>query len=280
MTSRNESQSSTAILQLEIHHGRTQYRQRPVSAGRFLIGASEACDLRFGGRDIPPLHSILIVRDDGSAEIESMGSAPDLIINGVVTDRSVVRCGDCIEIGAFSFNVQPTGTASPQKQIDDPSTAEIPIEECLAEKTVESTVDLSAADLVGRLERDEDLVEMFESRRELGLEALLKAVLTENENRNTAETTADEPAATVKMPVPAAESEPVVRTRHRAIREIVEQLGRTAADLEAQASHASKSSASTLETAADLLRTQQTLALNVDRMLQQIDHSTDQRAIA
>ena len=72
----SESGRPTTIdthLVLEICRGRTDHPLRPVQSPRFLIGSSPRCDLRLGGAEIPPLHTLIFV-DGADIWVEAMAS--------------------------------------------------------------------------------------------------------------------------------------------------------------------------------------------------------------
>jgi hypothetical protein len=161
---------SDGALFFQITRGRTKHPTRPIVRNRFLIGSGEWCDLRLGGA-MPVLHSVLRV-DGASVWLEAVVDAPPLHVNGRAIGSCELKDGDEISIGAFSLklcdarNVQHEALMKP-----------IDIEELLGldrEEVEEDVSELSAAELLQRIERDEQLVEEFQKRRDLGSVALLE----------------------------------------------------------------------------------------------------------
>src|SRR4051812_40972215 len=87
------AQAFSPLLCLEVCRGTTQFPRRPFPAGRFLIGAGAECDMRLGGSEMPALHSILQV-DARGMTIEAVAQAPQLKLNGKVTQGARLRVGD------------------------------------------------------------------------------------------------------------------------------------------------------------------------------------------
>lgn len=158
-------------LILEVLQGRTQFRDRPVTSSRFLIGSGPACDLRLGGSEIPPVHSLIVVEHEGIV-IEAMAPAPALIHNGRPTTSATLQDGDSIRIGALEFRAHVTGR---MPQLSEPASAPIPL--TIAQGTAEQPAGeiQSAADLVDLIERDQSAIEEFETRQSQGAAALLHA---------------------------------------------------------------------------------------------------------
>ncbi|MDA1015346.1 MAG: FHA domain-containing protein [Planctomycetota bacterium] len=91
-------------LSLAIARGRTQSPNRPVRASRFLIGSADNCHLRLGGGEIPPEHSLILVRPDGPI-IEQLADAPPLLVNGRSVEEHALSHDDLIQIGRFQLDV-------------------------------------------------------------------------------------------------------------------------------------------------------------------------------
>lgn len=160
---------SDGALFLQVTRGRTKHPTRPIIRNRFLIGSGEWCDLRLGGA-MPVLHSVLRV-DGTSVWLEAVVDAPPLHVNGRATGSCELKDGDEISIGAFSLKLcdaRDVRHEALMKPID--------IEELfgLDRDDEEDVSELSAAELLQRIERDEQLVEEFEKRRDLGSAALLE----------------------------------------------------------------------------------------------------------
>jgi predicted component of type VI protein secretion system len=158
--------STTDNLWLEVRRGRTRARRRPVRSRRFLIGAGSNCQLQLGGEEIPILHSILLVDEEG-AHIDAVVSSPELLVNGVPQRAADLHDGDVFSIGRFEFAVNvPNQFAASQAVVAD----ELPMDDA---PDVES---MSAAELVARIEREQACVDRFENARTEGAAALLQSI--------------------------------------------------------------------------------------------------------
>lgn len=162
-------------LLLEICRGRTEHPLRPVYSERFLIGSSVRCDLRLGGADIPPLHSLLFV-DGPDIWLEAVAATPELRVNGRLETSVRLVDGDRIHIGPIELVAHIPAQAENSIQLSD-SQAE------LLEKLPEPAAsELSAKELVERIEEATELVNEFEKRQRLGIEAL-HAAIQQRENQ-------------------------------------------------------------------------------------------------
>lgn len=147
---------------LEIIHGRTQFKERPVTAARFLIGSGDGCDLRLNAPGIPALHSLLLW-ESGEALLEAVAPSPELFVNGQPVREALVRDGDLIRIGLFELRAR--FTAPPPV-----TTAALP------ELDAQDIAALSAAELVDALEGETGFVADVQARQQLGVQALFEAV--------------------------------------------------------------------------------------------------------
>ncbi len=160
------ARSSNDTLWLEVRRGLTRARRRPVRSRRFLIGAGSNCQLQLGGEEIPILHSILLIDEDG-AHIDSLVSTPELLVNGVPQRAADLQDGDVFSIGRFEFAVNvPEGTAVSQAVTSD----ELPLPD---DADLEA---MSAAELVERIEQEQACIDRFENARAEGARALLQSI--------------------------------------------------------------------------------------------------------
>jgi hypothetical protein len=143
------SSSQPARLWVEVRRGRTRAPRRAVKSERFLIGAGSNCQLQLGGDDIPILHSILLVNEEG-AHIDAVVPWPQLIVNGTPQRTADLHDGDQFTIGKFEFAVHEQRPAAAGQA-------------------------LAMAAIVERIERDQRQVQQFETARESGALALLQA---------------------------------------------------------------------------------------------------------
>lgn len=165
------SDTTAAGIVLEIGRGRTEHRNRPVLSPRFLIGSSPRCDLCLAGVEIPPLHS-MICADGSELWIEAIASLPELLVNGRA-ERSVrLKDEDQLRIEPFELIVHLSASVAATAQSVAPEMAH-PVAE---QADSAEPCNLSALELVERIEAATELVSEFEQRNRLGMESLLSAV--------------------------------------------------------------------------------------------------------
>lgn len=161
----SSSVSEPSCLVLEITRGRTRHRQRPVSGPRFLIGAGVTCDLRLGGDEVPALHSIVTIGDSG-VHLEAISPVPPLLVNGRVVRETQLSDGDVIHIGEVELLAHLSNGRSPTE-------VEVPVAATGTGTTADrAAVELSAAELIDRIEAEERQVDDFEERLRTGARAL------------------------------------------------------------------------------------------------------------
>lgn len=245
---------------LEILHGRTKFPQRPVHAPRYLIGSAQACDLRLGGTTVPRLHSLIAI-DGDVTRIERVAESPALLINGQPVREAELQDGDLVRIADFELRVHVTPATAPLQ----------------AEEDDRSVEELSALELIERLEADTQLVSNSERRRELGAEALLEAARQTQQVDDFPSLAASQsmlPPATIKAPVPVivAVAVPAVTTQDL-VREL-EQLGTALHELsvELDQRHANSAERETTYAAAtqELLETQHALTAQIEVLARQV----------
>lgn len=165
--------ASESPLVFEISRGRTDSPLRPISRDRFLIGAGDRCDLRLGGTDIPAVHSVVHI-DGDEIWLETLADAPPLKLNGRLTRSAALEPGDELEIGCFGLTLHRTSAAEP---VPAPRLHKASIEELIAEdEEANDSLDfdgLSAAELIGLIEKEEAEIQEFEARRQMGARALI-----------------------------------------------------------------------------------------------------------
>ena len=162
------------VLLLEITQGSTAHPVRPVTADRFLIGASAACDLQLGGDSIPPLHSVIVREADGRFRWEKVSGPASLFSNGRLVESSILHDGDNVQIGGMEFRVWLKATA--EQSIRQTEQAAIPSDDD------PPVGDLNAEQLADRLQTEWETVEKYDTRRQLGMESLLAAVSEQVDN--------------------------------------------------------------------------------------------------
>jgi type III secretion system (T3SS) inner membrane Yop/YscD-like protein len=163
-------------LLLEICRGRTEHPLRPVYSERFLIGSSARCDLRLGGQEIPPVHSLIFV-DGPDIWLEAMATTPELRVNGRLETSVRLVDGDRICIGPIELVAHIPAQA--ENSIHVPELQDVAI---LEERPEPAANEISAKELVERIEAATELVNQFEERQRLGIEAL-HAAIQQRENQ-------------------------------------------------------------------------------------------------
>jgi len=161
---------------VEIHRGRTRFRQRPFVRDRFLIGAGSNCDLQLGGTGIPILHS-LIVLEDGQPRIEAVVASPALVVAGRPVRESRLAAGELVEIGSFALVVHRGSTPGHVADL----TAPLEISSLLALDQNDAAIAanlsaLSASQLIAGIELELGAVGATESSSQEGFAALIEAV--------------------------------------------------------------------------------------------------------
>ncbi len=195
----NHQDDSLPYLVLEITNGQTNHRLRPILSNRYLIGSAPTCHLQLGESSLAPLHSIILVGPE-SAEIDTVASSPELIINGIKRDSATLHQGDEIEIGQIKFQVHLQESIEEQMENSQDQPYIVPFPEVHSSLEVElqeqeeNLSELSVEELVDRIEEEEQLIQKYEDGLETGLSALLheagiteeqiKAVSTEETNSN------------------------------------------------------------------------------------------------
>ena len=249
---------SDGALFFQITHGRTKHPTRPIERDRFLIGSGEWCDLRLGGT-MPVLHSVLRI-DGPSVWIEAIVDSPALNINGRAIGSCELQDGDEVSIGAFTMQL-----CDGREMTHDALMKPIDIEELLGvDQHQTEMADLSATELLELLEHDEELVEEFEKRRDLGSAALLERLQQEMDSE-------------------AAQPEPEVESLEalRELQSAVSELNGLASDLKSRSGEMTSEEFS--HATSSLLDFQQDVVGRLDSVLRQIDkldYKDDQRDAA
>jgi hypothetical protein len=161
---------------LEIRRGRTENPLRPMLGERFLIGSGADCDLRLGGDDIPPLHSLMHF-DGADLWLEAIALEPPLKVNGQTVKTILLRNGDRLEVSSFDFVVRHD-RRHPQVDTADaaPESEHQPRVDFEASFPLDELPSLGTEELVDQLDREMRLIERFERRRTLGANALMQAI--------------------------------------------------------------------------------------------------------
>jgi hypothetical protein len=247
------------LLSLEISRGRTQFRRRPVWSKRFLIGGGEGCHLRLGGGAMPALHSIVLV-EANDIWLDAIADVPPLFVNGEM-ERSVrLTDGDTIRIASFEFVVrQSPAAAAREAGVSVAESSQSELTGSIIEAPEPDPANLSATELVSLLERDEKLLEEFETSRRLGAAALLQAIAQRSER----------PQIAGRIPAPkAASSIPQLDADLLdELEEVIRRLNHCSDQLDRRAACMSPDELRHSETASALIEAQKSLDAQLQRVL-------------
>lgn len=253
-----------ASLAFEIARGKTLAPIRPLNREHFLLGAGEKCDLRLGGAGMAAIHSVVVQRD-GEVLIEALADQPPLVVNGRAIQSTALQPGDTVDIGAFRLVLRPcadrampgadTTESARAGESAQPGTGHEP-----DEPEMQNLQDLSAAELCARIEREEELLSDFESRRQQGAESLLARV------RALSAPPKVQPAAE-----PQVKPQELVRELQTAVRE----LNRLVSALDQRLQQMPERTAA--KESASLLEFQQSLISRLDDVLLRISRLNDQK---
>jgi hypothetical protein len=271
-------QSSLSLpvhLVLEVTKGYTRFPRRPVNHPRFLIGAGSTCDLRLGGEGMPALHSLITVTGR-EITLEAIAATPALTVNGRQIQTTLLHDGDIIGVGEvellarFEAGQTPTGA-----QMIPTAAAAIDADRPAAE--------LSAAELVDRIEEEEKQVEEFEARQRTGAHALVQAIMgrTRQAAARPIETGSRAPipaphflskrpqilAAQTRQSLLAAERDPAVQEE---IEELGKHLSTLSQEIKGNTQRAVAREATYVEATDTLLETQDKLVSQIEVLLDQV----------
>lgn len=174
MSSTIQSTDESPILFFEIQSGVTQYPRRPVTRGRFLLGSGDACHMRLGGDDIPPIHSMIIAENGTTVEIERLSTGPALCVNGEEVESVTLQDGDEVAIGRIVFTARFAAEAvqAVSEQVDLLADVELTPTEIQELDELKSLKQLSVVEIIDHLEANMNLVEQHEVGIQTGLESL------------------------------------------------------------------------------------------------------------
>jgi len=274
-----ESSESPPPLVLEICSGRTRFPFRPVTSNRFLIGAAEGCDLRLGGDDMPPLHSIVHV-DHVEALLETITLTPPLKVNGLVVESVLLQDGDRVRIGPFELLAHRPTTVANRLPDEMPSAnAVIAIDDNAVKQPALS--ELSASELADLIEEEELRVAHFEQRRRLGENALLDAVaeridLTAGDLAETSDAAADTTVGDDRPAIAAVALEATGESREELVR-LLEQANSLAAELERRTERLADREAAQIQLTEAVFDSQQKLAIRLESLVARISELEERR---
>lgn len=175
---------------LEIIKGKTKFPIRSFQGDRLTIGAGSCCRLQLVGENMPILHTV-IQREQEEFKIEAIAPQPTLLLNGKPVRTSVLSDGDTITIGPIEFiirlnylksaaSISAAGLTASPLETNTPITLDKRDHSMTNEITLKN---LSASELIDRIEQDFQLIEQYESRREQGAGALLSRIYQKKEEQ-------------------------------------------------------------------------------------------------
>lgn len=168
------------FLTLQVSRGKTNFPHRPVTAPRFAIGAGSGCDMVLGDPNVPAIHTILLV-EGGCVIAEAVAQTPLLKVNGNVISTAILEDGDELTIGGFHFAIHLNHEAIARTLESDTQTP-LDLQDLESECELDDS-ELSAAELVDRLESEMSLVDQFERQIQTGQAALLQSAINRNTHR-------------------------------------------------------------------------------------------------
>lgn len=247
-------ESGEPKLYLEIIKGSTEFPNRPVYEGVFLIGSGSNCDLRIGGSNTPAVHSV-VRADDGRVHIESLSRKPALRVNAQPCEAATLSDGDCIQVGSIQMvaRFQPLAAAT---------TLPIPVApQPAATEEDPETANLSAEELLTLLEQDIALVENHVAGQNAAADRLLDAARDHVPSE-------DVPA---EDGVIIIDPDSQLLDSHAEAQQLIVALNRIADDLNLRVDHLHKKEEVYSEAAADLLAMQNRFASLLERVLARLD---------
>lgn len=245
-------------LYLEIVKGSTEFPNRPVYEGVFLIGAGTNCDLRIGGTNTPAVHSI-VRADEGNVHIESLSRKPALRVNSQPCEAATLNDGDHIQVGSIQMvaRFQPLAVAA---------TLPLPVTRQPEPEPPHTDVSkLSAEALLTLLEQDIALVENDIAGQNAAADRLMDAA---RDRIDIASDTMDQTVSVVDDPL---------HDSHAEAEQLIVALNRIADDLNLRVDHLNKKEEVYTEAAQDLLAMQNRFASLLERVLARLDAREPER---
>jgi pSer/pThr/pTyr-binding forkhead associated (FHA) protein len=95
---------------LVVTHGNTANKHRPLKGDTMVLGRARGCDLRLEAPDISDVHAVIVRRPDG-LHIRDCNSRTGIRLNGAPVRDAMLRDGDTLQVGLFSFQVLLPGGA-------------------------------------------------------------------------------------------------------------------------------------------------------------------------
>ena len=288
----NQSDEATPYLVLEIAHGQTAHRLRPVHCKRYLIGSGVNCNLRIGEEGFPPLHSIILNGPEGP-EIELVSSHDELIINGKSCEHTVLKQDDQIQIGKITLVVHQqelngvimdhSHTPESHNETDQEQAHIVPFpakDSIHEEEMIDQDLsELSAEELVDLIQEEENLITEFEKGIEAGYQALLhEAGITEDQIKIPTKSVSTEKDLSLLqsqlthiLSTPIREESSQKTSREHELNQIALQLSEFAEELEQRSISLTQREIEYSKASEELLESQKTLCEQLDFLLNKAD---------
>ncbi len=101
---------------LSVVYGASQRKHKPLRGDVVVIGRSRSCDIGLVSPEVAPVHCVLIRLANGWRIRDCSGRATR--INGRAIHEQMLRDGDVVQVGAFSFEVH---LPSSESLLDEPA---------------------------------------------------------------------------------------------------------------------------------------------------------------
>lgn len=243
---------------LEVIHGKTNHPRRPLPPGRLSIGSGRKCWLQLGGAGVPDIHSWLEVGDK-EVELYVFEDEPRVQVDGQPVRFALLRGGESLLIGPYEFLIHAEPKPSSREHFGAPHLSPDQIAGIQAEREQQLT-EISAAELVDRLDEEMKFVDQHEYGVRSGWKNLLNAVRNAPEEQQ-------RPAEQNPVATESAESTALAEDFERLVAH-VEQLTRS---LQERTERLSAREAGYGAAAASLLGTQRKLSEQMELLIAALD---------
>ncbi|MBY0233146.1 MAG: FHA domain-containing protein, partial [Gemmataceae bacterium] len=105
---RKTTPGSDAGPALIVTHGSTKTKRRPLAKDLVVIGRGPACDIGLVSPEVAHVHCVVFRQGAGWAIRDCSGRATR--VNGETISEHVLRDGDSIQVGTFSFEASLPGS--------------------------------------------------------------------------------------------------------------------------------------------------------------------------
>lgn len=152
---------------LKITRGKTKFPFRKIESDRFLIGAGSCCQLQLSAEEIPMVYAI-VHQVQGGYQIEALHSEPAMLVNGTRQQFAILQPGDKLTLGVYEFEflidraehvirAMQEGTHEVAEKHPDPKP------QSLIPPVPVKIDELTASELVSRIEKELELIDQLEA---------------------------------------------------------------------------------------------------------------------